>query len=62
MARSTSGRIVIEIEPEFKQMLHAALALNGRTLKDWFLEHAHEYVQNASQLPLGFEAGTEKSD
>jgi len=39
-----SGRIVIEIDPDLKQRLHALLALQGTTLKDWFVEKAAAYV------------------
>lgn len=43
MARGESGRIVIEVEPEVKRRLYAALALSGSTLKHWFLENALAY-------------------
>lgn len=44
MARGSSGRIVIEIDPDLKQRLHALLALQGMTLKDWFVKKATAYV------------------
>lgn len=44
MAKGSSGRIVIEIDPDLKQRLHALLALQGTTLKDWFVEKAAAYV------------------
>ena len=44
MARGTSGRIVIEIDPRLKQRLHAALALDGLSLKEWFLRQVYSYL------------------
>lgn len=44
MSIGSSGRIVIEIEPEAKRRLYAALAHEGLTLKDWFLKNAEKYL------------------
>jgi hypothetical protein len=52
MARGESGRIVIEVEPEMKKRLYAALALSGSTLKDWFCKKAVDYCQDAGQPSL----------
>jgi len=46
MSIGTSGRIVIEVEPAFKRKLYASLALDGLTLKDWFLDSAVKYLEN----------------
>lgn len=54
MSRSNSGRIVIEIDPKKKQKLHALIALEGNTMKSWFLERADDYLEGAEQLGLGF--------
>jgi hypothetical protein len=54
MSRGASGRIVLEIDPQLKSELHAAVALDGRSLKDWFLESARAYV-----LARGFHRETE---
>ncbi len=51
MSIGNSGRIVIEVEPEAKRKLYAALALDGLTLKEWFLQAANIYTQTASQVP-----------
>ena len=51
MARGQSGRVVLEIDPGVKRALHARLAAEGRTLKDWFLEQANDFL-NARQQPL----------
>jgi len=55
MARSISGRVVLEVSPELKRRLHSRLAAEGRTLKDWFLEQASTYLSRSApvQLPLG---------
>ena len=44
MARGPSGRLVIEVDPQLKHDLHAALAAEGLTLKDWFLQHAAGFI------------------
>lgn len=58
MAIGSSGRIVIEIEPELKQLLHAALQKEGLTLKDWFRDNARKFVYEDKQLGLDFTGGT----
>jgi hypothetical protein len=47
-----SGRIVIEIDPEQKQELYAALEKDGTSMKHWFLERVGEYLQDRGQLSL----------
>jgi len=54
MAIGTSGRIVIEIEPELKRLLHTALQKEGLTLKDWFVENARHFLYEGKQLALDF--------
>lgn len=54
MAIGSSGRIVIEVEPELKQLLHSALQREGLTLKDWFLESARRFLYEDKQLALDF--------
>lgn len=44
MARGQSGRLVLEVDPELKRRLHARVAAEGRSLKDWFLEQAERYL------------------
>lgn len=46
MARGGSGRIVVDIEPDLKRRLHSALAMDGSTLKDWFIQCAQSYLQD----------------
>jgi hypothetical protein len=52
MPRGESGRIVIEIEPEMKRRLYAALAISGSTLKDWFINNAAEFCSESTQPML----------
>ncbi len=53
MAVGSSGRIVIDVEPDLKRALHRALKQNGSSLKDWFIEQAEAYLQ-ADQKQLEF--------
>lgn len=50
MSIGSSGRIVIELDPEVKRHLYSALARDGLTLKDWFIKEAATYVAKAEQL------------
>lgn len=52
MSIGSSGRIVIEIEPDVKRQLYSVLARDGLTLKDWFLREARIYLENPNQLQL----------
>jgi hypothetical protein len=56
MGIGASGRIVIEVPPETKRELHAALARNGMSLKEWFLRQAQDYLAHAQQSKLNFDA------
>lgn len=51
-----SGRVVVELEPELKLALHAALAANGLTLKEWLVARATQYVREFQQPGLAFAA------
>jgi hypothetical protein len=52
MAVGTSGRIVIDIDPGLKRRLHAALAAEGRSLKEWFLDRCARYLAERGQREL----------
>ena len=52
MSIGTSGRIVIEIEPELKRNLYSNLVAQGLTLKEWFLTNAESFIRDADQLQL----------
>jgi hypothetical protein len=46
MAVGKSNRIVIDVdEVDLKRRLHAALAQDGRSLKDWFVSVAEQYLE-----------------
>ena len=46
MSIGSSGRIVIEVDPEVKRLLYATLALEGSTLKEWFLSNVDAYLKS----------------
>lgn len=52
MSRGESGRIVVEVDPEMKRRLYAALALTGSTLKDWFIKSAVQFCTETNQPSL----------
>jgi hypothetical protein len=52
VARGPSGRVVIELEPEIKQDMHAALAQDHMTLKEWFLARVESYLAERVQPNL----------
>jgi len=54
MSVGKSGRIVLEVEPELKQRLYSALALERKTLKEWFILTASEHIRSRQQ-PSFFE-------
>lgn len=51
MARGSSGRIVLEVDPDLKNELYALLAREGVTLKDWFVDKAEKYIES-NTLPV----------
>lgn len=52
MSIGKSGRIVIEVEPDFKQELYDALGKEGKSLKSWFLENAESFLSDKGQISL----------
>ncbi|MBA1322704.1 hypothetical protein [Pseudomonas plecoglossicida] len=44
MAIGSSGRLVIEVNPDFKKDLYDVLGADGLTLKEWFLQAAREHI------------------
>lgn len=59
MARGSSGRLVFEVDPAMKRRLHARLAEEGRTGKDWLVEQIERYLSQPVQehLPFGRATG-----
>jgi len=54
MSIGTSGRIVIEVDPDLKRQLYAALNKDGVTLKEWFLKNVDTYLHESLQLSMKF--------
>jgi len=54
MPKGSSGRIVIEVEPDFKDELYTVLEKEGLNMKSWFIANAQFFLQNRSQLSLNF--------
>lgn len=52
MSIGSSGRIVIEVDPEFKQELYTILKKEGVNLKQWFLEGAEKFVSDHALASL----------
>jgi hypothetical protein len=51
MSIGKSGRIVIEVKPDFKHELHEVLKKEGKSLKAWFVESAEEYLSEKGCAP-----------
>ena len=54
MAKGSSGRVVIEIDPLLKEQLYSALGEEGLNLKQWFLLNASEFLSYRKQPTLPF--------
>jgi len=52
MAHGKSGKIVIEVDPVFKERIYATLKDQGSTMKDWFLGHAEKLCDEHQQPSL----------
>lgn len=52
MSRGTSGRLVVEVEPELKRRLYSELSRDGLTLKDWLITQAERYIEERRQPSL----------
>lgn len=44
--------MVVDLDPQLKRGLYAALAADGTTFKDWLLVHIDDYLANRRQPPL----------
>jgi hypothetical protein len=49
MPKGSSGRVVVEVDPDLKRRLYSALAIESSTLKDWFIDAAKQYVAEREQ-------------
>lgn len=52
VSKSESGRLVLEIDPDLKRKLYAVLALEQKTLKEWFIESSSSYVKERLKAEL----------
>jgi|688.fasta_scaffold1788260_2 hypothetical protein len=52
MAIGESGRIVLEVDPNLKRELYSSLALENKSLKDWFIGMAQQHLRERQQPPL----------
>ena len=52
MARGKSGRVVLEIDPELKRQLYAALENKQKTMKEWFIKEAEGLIYGDRQPSL----------
>ena len=51
MAQGKSGKVVIEMNPRFKKVLHSTVRANGMTLKFWFMKEAQGFLR-AKRVPV----------
>ncbi len=56
MSVGTSGRIVLEIDPEQKQELYQALKKDDLNMKRWFLKQVDAYLKDQDQMALDFDS------
>lgn len=47
MSRGNSGRVVLVVAPDLKRRLHSKVALEGISLKQWFVSQAEAYLDNS---------------
>lgn len=63
MPVGSSGRVVIEVNPELKHQLHELLRRRGTNLRAWFIDQAIDFIEeNSGQLELGLEEPAEERD
>ena len=61
MAKGSSGRIVVEIDPELKQELYRALGEEGINMKQWFLGNVGQYLEERVQPSFPFVSSVSNS-
>lgn len=60
--RGNSGRVVVELDPALKRRLHAKLALEGKSLKEWFLRQVDAYLADDNSIQLSLKPANSQSD
>ena len=62
MAKGSSGRLVIEIDPSIKKELYEKLGEKGLNMREWFLINANAYLKQNKQSSLLIDAAHQKVD
>lgn len=61
MSIGSSGRIVIEIDPDLKRGLYSNLTAKGLTLKEWFVSQAEDFIAHAGKIPPPADGSTDEN-
>ena len=57
MAQGKSGRIIIDVDPEFKEEVYQAVRVQGfNSMKEWFVQQAELVCEESKQPSLSFAA------
>jgi hypothetical protein len=62
VAKGSSGRLVIEIDPSIKKELYERLGEKGLSMKEWFLINANTYLKQNKQSSLLIDTVRQKVD
>jgi hypothetical protein len=52
MARGPSGKLVIELDPSLKNALYARLNAEKKTVREWVIQAARDYLRGQQVLSL----------
>ena len=61
MAKGSSGRLVIEIDPSIKKELYEKLGEKGLNMREWFLINANAYLKQKKPKSLLIGADSQKA-
>lgn len=56
MSIGSSGRVVVELDPQLKRQLYSALAAKGMSLKEWLVLNAEQFLSEPGKNPSVSEA------
>lgn len=57
MAQGKSGRIIIDVDPDFKEEVYQAIRKQGfNSMKEWFVSQAERICEESKQPTLGLVA------
>lgn len=57
MSIGSSGRVVVELDPQLKRQLYSALAARGMSLKEWLTLNAKQFLCEPVKNPPVSEVG-----